>query len=151
MHLSTVDIAATIVGLVLGIVALVKVIIPAGKAVARFFRKVSVALDIFGGRPEHLDEVTGKKVEEVPPLGTALKEIRSEQTLQGRAIQELTTGFQKLADQQEQINALRNDVDLLKAGTIEKAAIRMESANLFDMIAKRDSGVVDGDVDDEPR
>lgn len=147
MPLSTVDITAAIVGLILGIVALVKVVIPAGMAVSRFFRKVSVALDIFGGRPEHTDEVTGKKVDEVPPLGTALKEIRSEQTLQGRAIQELTTGFQKLADQQAQINALRSDVDLLKAGTIERAAGKIENASLFDMIAKRDSDVVDGDVE----
>lgn len=147
MQLSSVDIAGAIVGLILGVVALVKVIIPAGMAVARFFRKVSVALDIFGGRPEHIDEVTGRKVEEVPPLGTALKEIRGTLTLQGRAIQELTTGFQMLADQQVQINALRSDVDLLKAGTIERAAGKIENASLFDMIAKRDSDVVDGDVE----
>lgn len=147
MQLSSVDIAGAIVGLILGVVALVKVIIPAGMTVARFFRKVSVALDIFGGRPEHIDEVTGRKVEEVPPLGTALKEIRGTLTLQGRAIQELTTGFQMLADQQVQINALRSDVDLLKAGTIERAAGKIENASLFDMIAKRDSDVVDGDVE----
>lgn len=64
----------------------------------------------------------------------------------------LEVGFALMADQKEQLSAmttevrsLRHDVDLLKAGTIEKAAIRMENAGLFDMIAKRDSEVVDGD------
>lgn len=56
----------------------------------------------------------------------------------------------RLADQQDQINALRtsqdslrSDVEILKSGVVEKAAMRVENAALFDMIAKRDSDVID--------
>lgn len=132
-------------GAILTLAAVVKVVIPVCRAVASFFREVITALHIFNGRGEFVDEVTGKKVDEVPPLGIVLAGIRSDLNAQGKQITSLTAVVQEVADQRKEINALRNDVDLLKAGTLEKAAIRIESASLMDMVTKRDSDVIDPD------
>lgn len=162
LGLSTVEWLITAGAAVTAIGILVKVILPVATAIRDGFKETMVALHIFNGRQSYIDAVTGEKVDAVPPLGLALAEIRNEQarqgkdiTEQGQTISDLTSVVQLVADQQVQINgviveqhALRNDVELLKAGTIEKAAMRIENAGLFDMIAKRDSDVID--AQDEP-
>lgn len=93
-------------GSVLSLIALWRWIIPAVRVVIRFFKKVSVALDLFNGRGPTIDEVTGEKLAEVLPLPLALAEIRKTQAEQGHAlagqgeaISDLTSMLGQVADQ----------------------------------------------------
>lgn len=150
LGLSTAEWFITAGAVVTAIGILIKVILPVIQSARDGFREFMTALHIFNGRPAFTDEVTGKTVPKVPALGIALAEIRADLNEQGRSISDLTSVVQLVADQGAQINgilveqqALRNDVEHLKAGTIERAAGKIENAALFDMIAKRDSEVID--------
>lgn len=147
---SALIVAGSSAGALLAIITFWKVLFPFFKSIRDAWREFVTALHIFNGRDPYIDAVTGEKVEQVPPLGTALAEIRTTLKEQGESISDLTSVLGVVADQQVQINgilaeqhALRNDVNLLKSGTIERAAGKIENAALFDMIAKRDNEVID--------
>jgi hypothetical protein len=142
-----------------------------GPRVWRMWQWASDLVAVFKGRGERVDRVTGEKRKAVPSLVDHLVQIRDKQDeqgasieKQGKSIENLTTVLTQVADQQailtdqqvtlgehtKQIADLRllvainsEQIGLLKAATVERAEMHKESAAMLDLIAKRDSDVID--------
>lgn len=156
-HPDGVQILLTLGTLAAALITLRKLIVPAWRWCARKAQRTGDLVAVFIGRDGYRDRLTGKEVEKVPSLVDALVQIRTEQGEQGKRIGELTTVVTQVADQQvtlaehtKQIADLRlglavhtEQIGMLKAATDERKAIHEETARLFDMVAKRDSEVID--------
>lgn len=93
-----------------------------------FFKRFTGGLDVLVGRTEFTDVATGKKVPAIPPLGTALAEMREDITV-------LTTTVAVVADQQVQIKDLVTRVTALEAGMVERIVTKAESAAMWQAVA----------------
>lgn len=117
-----------LLGLIIAIAAVVKIFLPVWRSVTGLGSDLRGGLSVLVGRDPFVDKATGKTVERVPPIGTALADIRGD-------ISEMTKVIKKVADQDGRIGKLEKGHDehataiaLLLATTFEKGADKLLKA-----------------------
>lgn len=148
------QIAAIIGGAILTLAAVIaKIIVPVWRWCVEVGSSIKDAAALFGGRAPYTDQVTGVKHRKVPPLGTALAEIRDDLTEQKVSIGNLTTVLETVADQQvtltehtAHINDLRladaiqaEQIGLLKLAAQERAATADAAAQAWRAVNERET------------
>ncbi len=95
-------------------------------------------IDVLVGRGASVDLATGRKIEEIPPLGLALAEMRED-------ISVLTTTVAVVADQQIVIKDLVTRVTALEQDKVERIVTKAESAEMWRAVANQSEADVDSD------
>lgn len=141
---STWTLLATVLGLFLTVVAVVKVVLPAAKLFSRGWRKFTGSLDAIVGRDAITDPADGRV------LAPALPGIGQRMSTVEDAVKTLT---QVVADQRElrdrvdahetRLNVLEPTVATLVAASAERAATAAAAAQAMRLVNDRD--VIDGD------
>jgi hypothetical protein len=104
-------------------------------------------VDVLVGREGSVDEATGQKLPAIAPLGMALAQMRVDINEQGKALSDLTSMVAQVADQQMQIQNLDTRLTAVERHEGERIATKLESAAMLQAVAKRDSDVIDPQVD----
>lgn len=125
------QVGATLASAFVAYFAAFKVALPLWRWCIEVGSSIKDAAAIFGGRAEYIDPVTGKKHDEVPPLGLALAEIRDKQDDMGKEITDLTAVVTQVADQQITLNEHTRQINDLRLAD----AIRAEQIGLLKLAA----------------
>lgn len=149
--MSGLELAGALTGLFLAFAAIVKIILPLGRWARRAASRMSGTVDVVVGRDEFIDHATGKTVEAIPPLGTALYELRTEVR---DGLGELTGVVQKLAEvitDQAEIRASVANHELrihgLEVASEERIAMRQETTAALQLVRDKDALIVDPEED----
>lgn len=143
--LSTFELIAAIIGLLIAIGTFVKIIIPFIRWCSKVGGIIIGGLEVIFGRAETIDPATGDTIPELLPLGQVITEMRKDVTDQGRTLDDqgrtlsdLTSVVKSLADQHVQYLELKHEttkntqrLDVLEpavAAVLAASAERAETA-----------------------
>lgn len=96
------------------------------------------------GRDAIIDKASGiEKAPAVPPLGHRLASIDDTLSKLLTVIESTQDAHHRIDSVEKRVNGHDQAIALLAGASVEKAALHQENAAFFDMVAKRDSDVVD--------
>jgi hypothetical protein len=105
-------------------------------------------IQAIAGRDPIIDKVTGKEIAPaLPPLGEQLSTINDTMAKLVVVIESNHDAHKRIDQVVQRVDGHDQALAILAGAQIEKAALHKENAAFFDMVAKRDSDVIDEPTD----
>lgn len=116
--------------------------------IRRALRRASAFVDVWVGRGEKVDEVSGRKLPAIPPLHERLLTQDLAFAKQDNRLDRIETALDKLTDVYSRLEQHERRIVDLENGTLERAAIRLEAAAALNAVDKLTGDLID--VQPEP-